>query len=196
MGIVMPTAEWENEEKKRTKGYSFEALVFLRLLRMLRESDIPLRRAVETVQDLTARFGPPGPKWEDARIFTWENRVWVYGRDKWQTLQRRQRAADMLFGSEFERLRDRTDALLIPQQFQGSVEIDPSIRNGLPIVTGTTFPTSIIHAMRQQKMSHSDIQREYPFIPLRKVKGAALYEEFLDEASSLSEGASRLANTG
>ena len=69
--IVLESIEWENEEGKREVGYTFDALVYLRLIRMLRENNIVLRKAVHAVSELTKRFGPPSPAWQSVRIFSW-----------------------------------------------------------------------------------------------------------------------------
>ena len=181
--IVMESIEWENEEGSREAGFTFDALVFLRLIRMLRDHDVALRKAVVAVSELTKRFGPPGPAWEAVRIFSWDDDVFVHRADEWETTtatRNSQRAADVLFGEEFKQLRDRSDALLVPRRFQRHVEIDPLKRNGHPVVRGTTVPTSVIHALRIQSLSFADIRQEYPFISIQAAQRAHKFEHFLD----------------
>ena len=95
-----------------------------------------------------------------------------------------QRAADVLFGEEFSNLRDRSDALLVPRKFQRYVEIDPSRKNGQPVVVGTTIPTSVIHAFRNRGLSFADIRHEYPFISIQAATVAHRFEQFLDLESA------------
>jgi hypothetical protein len=148
---------------------------------MMRRQGVTLLKAVEAVKSLRLRFGPPGKRWADAQIFTEYGDVFVYAADEWETTKHRQKIADQLFGKEFSRLRDRADALLIPPQFQPSVEIDPAIKNGLPIVLSTSMQTSVIHGLRQ-RYGYDDIRAMYPSIPRDLLVGANEYEDFLDRA--------------
>jgi uncharacterized protein (DUF433 family) len=182
-GIVGKTISWTNETGKTEEGYSYEGLIFLRLIKMLRDKDVSLRRAVVAVRELRRRFGPPGPMWEQARIFHDGVDVFVYGSDEWGTTvatRNSQRAAEELFGEEFRLLRDRTDALLIPTEFQPFVEIDPHVHNGLPIILGTGITTMLVHRLNRQGLSYEQICSEYPDIKLLSVAGAVQYERFLD----------------
>jgi DNA-binding transcriptional MerR regulator len=152
-GIIVQTIDWESEEGELKQGYSYEGLIFLRLIRMLREENVPLRRSVIAVRELRRRFGPPGPLWEEARIFHDRRDVFVYGRDEWGTTvatRNSQRLMEELFGEEFRSLKERTDDLLIPSAFRDHVEIDPRIHNGLPIIFGTAVTTSLVHSLNQQ----------------------------------------------
>ena len=187
-GVVIPSAEWVDEQDKTHRGHTFETLVFLRLIRMLREKRITLLESVKAVKSLRDRFGPPGKRWAEAKIFAEHGVVYVYDRDEWQTTvatRGHQKVADSLFGDEFARLRDRADALLIPNQFMYHVEIDPAIRNGLPIVLYTSVLTSVIHSFRQQGHKYDEIHDMYPFISKRTISGADKYEGFLDGVSAV-----------
>jgi len=185
-GVIVPSVEWVDEQGKAQVGYTFESLVFLRLTRMLREQHITLFKAVEAVCSLRHRFGPVGSSWAEARIFADTGNVFVYKRDEWETTMAptHQRVIEQLFGEEFARLRDRADALLIPNEFMRFVEIDPTIRNGLPIVRNTTLQTSAIHSLRQQNYKYEQIRAMYPFIERRMIIGADRYEDFLDTPMS------------
>jgi len=157
--------------------------VLMRLIRMLREKNITLIKAVEAVRSLRERFGPPGKRWADARIFAQNRDVFVYSADEWETTvatRHGQKAADFLFGAEFALLRDRADALLIPRNYMQYVEIDPIIRNGLPIVLDTSVLTSVIHGLRQKGDTYDRIQSMYPFILRKTIIGTEKYERFLD----------------
>jgi uncharacterized protein (DUF433 family)/DNA-binding transcriptional MerR regulator len=182
-GIIFPTLFATDTEGTETAGYTFEAVVYLRLLRMLRERHTPLAKAVQAVKHLRKRFGPPGPCWEEARIFIQGHDVFVHSRDEWDvTVPTRsgQKAATMLLGEEFAQLRERADALLVPRQFWPSVEIDPEVRSGLPVIRGTTMPTAVPYAMRRRGESLRSIQTAYPHLSLSQIKGAIAFERFLD----------------
>ena len=181
--ILLETIEWEDEEEEREIGYTFDTLVYMRLLRMLRDNDVSLRKAVEGVSSLTDRFGPPGPAWERARLFVYRSDLYVHAKDEWKTTvvtRGGQKSADVLFGDEFQRLRDRADALLVPREFQNRVEIDPAKRNGHPVIVGTTVPTSLVYEMVKAGHNVSEIHREFPFLPLASVKAAQRFEHYLD----------------
>lgn len=182
-GIVVPTIRWIDELEHEQNGYSFNGIVYLRLIKMLRDARVSLEKSVEVVYHLTARFGPPSTSWEEARIFRYGRDIDVYGKDEWRTTvatKGGQKAWDELFGEEFIQLRDRADALLIPTRYQRYVEIDPHVRDGLPVVRATTIQTNLMHALRLQGQTHVEIQQDYPVLTLPQVKGADAYESFLD----------------
>jgi len=186
-GVIVPSVEWIDEDSKSHLGHTFETVVFLRLLKMIRDEGITLIKAVEAVKSLRDRFGPPGKAWTNARIFVEHKDVYVYARDVWGTTvstRHEQKLADPIFGKEFALLKDRADALLIPSEFQMYVEIDPVIRNGLPIVLNTSVQTSIIHSLRQQDYKYEDIHDMYPIISCESIIGANAYENFLDKVSA------------
>lgn len=185
-GIVIPSVEWTNERGKIHIGHTFETVVFLRLIRLLREKGITLFTSVKAVKLLRDRFGPPSKKWADVKIWVDQKDVYVYdARDGWDSTvvtKSHQKLAEFLFGKEFVQLKDRADALLIPEQFLKHVEIDPYIQNGLPIILGTSVVTSLVHKLRFQGYEYPDIQEMYSFIPNKKIIGAEEYETFLDKA--------------
>jgi uncharacterized protein (DUF433 family) len=186
-GIIVPRLKIQVDDEPPEWGYTFTEVVYLRLLRMLRERSIPLEEAVKTVKHLEARWGPPSPAWSDVRIFTQGRHVYVEGKDEWEVTdatQGGQKVATILFGEEFERLRERADALLIPAQFRSFVEIDPSVRSGLPIVRGTTIETNLLYNLREQGHSYQGIHDYYPIISLAKIKGAIKYEDFLESEAA------------
>lgn len=188
-GIIVPTAKWIDELNNKHLGYTFETVVFLRLIRILREKDISLLKSVNTIQQLKRRFGSPSKKWADARIFIDNEDAYVYEKndmDKWGTTvatKYNQRVAEFIFGEEFVLLKNRADALLIPSQFMDSVEIDPTIQNGLPLVLDTKILTSAIHMLSLQGYETYRIHKMYSFIPEDKIIGAEGYEKYLDKMS-------------
>jgi uncharacterized protein (DUF433 family) len=190
-GIIIPTVKWVDEQNKEYLGHTFDTVVFMRLLRLLRERHISLFKSVNAIQQLKKRFGAPGKRWANAKIFADKNDAYVYedtdkSKDNWGVTvatKYNQRIADVMFGEEFTLLKDRADALLIPSEFMNSVEIDPSIQNGLPIVLDTKILTDSIHKLSLQSYELKDIQKMYPFIPLSKIRGAEEYETYLDRVN-------------
>ena len=186
-GVIVPSARWTDELDKTHLGYTFETVVFLRLIRMLRGKNVTLLDAVTAMKLLRERFGSPSIDWAGIGIFVYgKGNVYVHRQDDWGTTsltRPHQKVAELLFGTEFQRLKERADALLVPNEFLDYVEIDPSIQNGLPIVEGTTVLTGVIHRLRKQEYEYMDIQQMYPFISDTKIIGAEAYELFLDKAS-------------
>ncbi len=188
-GIIIPTVTWIDEFHKEHAGHSFETVVFMRLLRLLRDKDISLYMAVGALRRLKERFGTPSRRWADARLFVYRQDAFVYeekDRDKRGTTavtRYNQKVLDIIFGEHFAFLKERADALLIPERFMNFVEIDPAVQNGLPIVLGTKIMTSIIHDLSLQNYRPEDIHSMYPFIPKARIVGAEEYEAFLDKPS-------------
>jgi uncharacterized protein (DUF433 family) len=187
-GIVIPSVKWIDEKNNEYVGHTFETVVFLRLIRLLREKGIPLVESVKSVKRLRDRFGAPSKGWAEAKIFVAaEDVVTYYAKDGWDSTdvtKGHQKVAEIILGDEFKRLKERADALLIPEQFLPYVEIDPSIQNGLPIILDTSMQTSLIHRLRQSGHSYDDIYDMYPFIPNNKIVGAERYEKFLDRVTA------------
>ena len=183
-GIIIPRIVWTDDEEKTTLGYSFEALVYLRLLRLLREERKPLEKAVRCLQSLQERFGPPGPSWADVRIFTQAGDVFVEQKDDdWgvtAATRHGQKVATILFGQEFEDLRQRADALLVPRKFRDTVIVDPDIRTGYPVIQGTTLETRLPYQLREAGQNERAIRDAYPILTLPQIKGAIRYERLLD----------------
>lgn len=182
-GIVVPTLE----DPGGARGYTFEALVYLRLLRMLRDKKITLAHSVRALDHLRERFGLPGPGWEAARIFVADGNVFVENKDVWAVTvatKAGQKAAESLFDREFENLRRRADALLVPSQFQAVVAIDPTIRNGVPIVRGTTLPTAAVYQLAGRKVSVPRAKQAYPWLSDEQARGALQFERFLDRVAA------------
>ncbi|MFC2008427.1 hypothetical protein ACFLT0_01895 [Chloroflexota bacterium] len=185
-GIVIPSVEWTDELNKVHTGHNFETVVFLRIIRLLRNKGLSLFTAVRTVRSIRKRLGTPSVRWANAKFFIRNRDIIVNDEtDGWEytvATKGHQKVAELLFGDEFKRLKERADALLIPEQFMDYVEIDPSIQNGLPIIFGTTVLTNVVHQLNIQRYEYSDIKDMYPFVPIDKIIGAGDYELFLDRA--------------
>jgi hypothetical protein len=68
-GIIIPAVTWIDENKKSHQGHTFETVVFIKLLRLLRERNISLFKAVKALNEIRERFGPPSTRWAGAKIF-------------------------------------------------------------------------------------------------------------------------------
>lgn len=184
-GVVVPSVEWIDERNKVHIGHNFETVVFLRLIRLLREKDVTLVDAVMAIKSLRERFGTPSKRWSDAKIFVNHKHAYAYDKkDDWGTTvvtQGNQKVADFLLGEEFSHLKERADALLIPEQFIEYVEIDPAVKSGLPIILGTSVLTSLIHTLKSQGYGYTIIHEMYPFLETKKIIGADQYETYLDQ---------------
>lgn len=187
-GIVPPTVQWVNEQGEETSGYTFEGLVYLRLIRMLRKMTppFPLRKVVSTVDYLKTHFGPPGPKWVEARIVSDGNALWIQK----PVLAAASRAGQMPFKEwfvrEFELFGQREDALMIPLGFLRWVEIKPALRNGMPVVKGTGIETGIIHAAFHQGLTVGDVKSWCPFLTPSQISHSEGFEKFLDAQEALA----------
>lgn len=182
-GIVVPTSKWIDEDDREVQGYSFEGLVYLRLVRLLRSEDFPMRAVVDAVNHLKDVFGSPGPKWEEARIFSDSRDIWVAHRDDWEVTsasRKGQKAAHVLLGPEFALLKQRADALLVPGDFAPYVEVNPGVRSGLPVIRRTTIQTATIHRLHLTGLSYQRIAEYYPHLSRNQIVRANRFEKFLD----------------
>ncbi|MBA7697756.1 hypothetical protein ES703_106426 [subsurface metagenome] len=185
-GIVIPSVEWTDELNKVHIGHTFETVVFFRIIRLLRDKGTSLLTAVRAVKSIRERLGTPSVRWANAKFFVRNKEIIVSDEtDGWESTvatKGHQKVAELLFGDEFKRLKERADALLIPEQFMDYVEIDPSIQNGLPIILGTTILTDVIYKLHIQGYEYPDIKDMYPFVSDDKIIGTRDYELFLDRA--------------
>ncbi|TAK21772.1 MAG: MerR family transcriptional regulator [Chloroflexota bacterium] len=182
-GIVTPTVEVATDDGRPERGYTFASVVYLRLLRMLREEHFSLEQAVRALRSLEGRFGPPGGGWADARIVVDKRQLYAYRKDEWGTTvptQGNQKIADPLFGAQFAAMRARPDELLVPMEFQRFVRIDPTVRGGAPVVIGTTIETGTIYRLSKRLRAVKRVHDYYPHVPEPKIAGAVRYEKFLD----------------
>lgn len=186
IGVILPSVAYTNDDGKTEKGYDFDALLLARLLRVLREHKVGLKRAVATLRHCIARFGPPGPAWAEVKVFAFDGgQVFTYiEKDGWETTvptKGGQKAAEDLFGAEFYELKENADALLIPKNFIKCVQIDPEIRDGMPVVRGTRIRTSTLQDMVEANWTpRLVVDLAYPHLTEEQVECAEEYERFLD----------------
>jgi uncharacterized protein (DUF433 family) len=181
-GIIVPTLAWTDEDGKTREGYSFQDVLYMRLVAILRPKH-PMRDVVYALKHITDRVGPPGPRWANVVIVP-DAEVWVkVPDDKWgrtSAMRGGQRGWEEFFGEAFQQLQQRSDALLVPQGFAKHVEVDPATRNGAPIIRSTTITTKVVHTLRKQGMSIDDILEYYPVLKRVQATKAGRYENFLD----------------
>lgn len=188
MGLIPRDLVFVGFSGDEDEGYSFESLVYLRVVRMLRQYE-SLQRAVDTVRHLIDRFGSPGPDWADARLLVEGSHVLVIARDEWQVtnVQHKTRLMhQIVFEEDFEQLRARADALLIPREFQEYIEIDPSVASGYPTVRGTAVRSSVLYALHSRDYSQKKIAQEYPFLNRAQIRKAVDFEHFLDYSAKVA----------
>ena len=182
-GIVPAVTRWTDERSNESYGYTFEGLVYLRLIRLLRSMRFPMRKIVSTVQWLADNVGPPGLKWADARIVSNKRDLWIQQPVTAAASRGGQIALPnlVLFQREFALFSEREDALLVPWDFMRWVEIKPSLRNGMPVIRNTGIETAIIHAAFRHGLTTEDIKRQYPFLREPQIRHSERYELSLDE---------------
>jgi len=113
--------------------------------------------------------------------------VFVEGADTWEiTTATRggQQAAQVLMGEAFAAMRERADTLLVPRAYQATVEIDPRVRSGQPVVRHTSIPSAVIYRLHQRGLDSRRIREAYPQLSPAQIKGAVAFEHFLDEAAA------------
>ena len=184
-GVIVPSLEFTDEDGKSSWGYNYEALMLARMLRILRENHVGLRRAVATLRHCLERFGPPGPVWAEVKIFVFEgSEVFTYREDEWDStapVRAGQKAAEQLFGEDFSLVKENADALLVPKQFLEWVQIDPDIRDGSPVVRGTRIRTQTLRGMIDANWTPLlVVDLAYPHLNEKQVRNAVEYERFLD----------------
>ena len=183
-GYVVSNWEYVDEDGKAQFGYDFEALLLMRLLKMMRENHVGMSNAIHVLRHCVDRFGPPGPSWEDISVFVFEGGdVFAHRADKWETTtatRHGQKAAEELFGPDFRKLRQGADALLIPDEFLRFVEINPDILDGAPVVRETRIKTAVLHAMVKLGRTTKDIVHNvYPFLTNIQIEKAVGFERSL-----------------
>ena len=116
------------------------------------------------------------------RLETSNLSLWVDHSDDWEVTaatRHGQKAFHELFGPEFALLRQRADALLIPSKFSKSLEMNPSVRNGHPIIRKTRIETNTIRALRKEGLSYSQIREYYPFLSPKQISQSDKFEQYL-----------------
>ena len=81
---------------------------------------------------------------------------------------------------DFRKLRQGADALLIPNEYVGYVEINPDVSDGAPVVRETRIKTAVLHAMVNVGRTTNDIMRNaYPFLTHVQIDSAVGFERSL-----------------
>lgn len=190
MGIIRPTLELrDGSGKVYAEGYSYADMSLIRLLRALRDGKLDLKSARIALNHLYERLGPPDKGWADARVFIVGHHIYTelpldtFGVT--DATHMGQVVETRLFGDLFAELRaaEEDASLIIPQQFWGTVEVNPNVKGGQPVIKGTRLPTASVAALARSGTSLNHLQRLYPTIAKEMLKKAIEYEEYLDKAA-------------
>jgi uncharacterized protein (DUF433 family)/DNA-binding transcriptional MerR regulator len=186
---VKPAVELIGESGAYARGYSYQQLAFIRVLRDLREHGISLLSAVAAVKHLADRFGDPSSEWATAKVGVAGGHLWVYGYDGWgttdaslsgQTIQT-QLLEDLL--PEFHDLAPG-DSVVVPSAFRKHIAIDPKIMGGEPVLRGYGVPTSTLITMFERYGRSLDkLIKVYRPIPRESIENGILYQRSLSQAA-------------
>ena len=192
-GVVTPSRRIVAPDNRIVaEGFSFADLGYLHLLRHLRKHDVPLEDAVRFLVSAFSRFGSPGPKWKDARVFLEgsgkRRRVYLHLPDEYETTLAKpdhasQRVIDTFLGEAFIKLRERADSVLIPPDLLDDIEIDPRVADGMPVVAGTRIETAVVRDLART-MPEKRIVEMFPFLRRKQIRSAVRYEESLDKRAA------------
>lgn len=187
--IIRPTLRMHDEDGKVTAGYSFDELIYLRVVRMLRDDrHMPLELAVRSVKHIVARCGTPSPEWANARVFIDNGRVCLISDDDWPATVANmsgQALMEAVFGVEFTEMKARADALLVPRPFDKFVTVNPLVCDGQPCISAERIETSVIYRLSNRVRQLSEIRQSFPALKLNQIKMAVAFEKFLDGGGGL-----------
>jgi uncharacterized protein (DUF433 family) len=183
-GIIDPSIKVESAGAVADEGYSYADLTIIRILRELREDHINLTSAGVALRHLCERLGPVDSGWADAEVYFIGKSIFAYAPDEWDITDAT-RFGQTLFGDLFPELRQLSvgHSIVIPKQFRDSVEIDPKVMGGEPVVRNTRIPTGTLLDLADEGLSVAKIVRLYAPIPKKDIKAAIAYERFLDRAA-------------
>ena len=187
--IIAPSVHVMDNDLEVIDGYSYADLTIIKILRALREDQLDLKRAAVALRHLWDRLGPPDRGWADAHVYLVGNKIYAEKQDEWETTaatQFGQKVAIRLFGDLFEELKCKEEEgdLLVPADYRRSVEINPHVMGGQPVVRGTRVPTSILAMLKKQGKSVRQLAKLYFPVPQGAIEKAIEYEQFLDHAIS------------
>jgi uncharacterized protein (DUF433 family) len=187
-GIITPSVEMLEEGRSVAEGYSYADLTIIRLIRAFRDDRIDFASAGRALAHLYDRFGPPNQGWADARIYFVGDQIFAERPEEWMTEATHLGQGTMpeLFGEMFPELRllEAGADILVPEEYRAFVEISPEVMGGTPVIRGSRIPTSLLVALRQKGKSVSAISKAYPYTPLRLIKGALAYEDYLERSAA------------
>jgi len=186
-GIIAPSIHVMSAGEVSDEGYSYADLTIVRLLRELREDHIDLTSAGIALQHLSQRLGPVDSGWADAHVYFVGNRIYAERPDEWGITDATgfgQRLEERLFGDYFEELRrlEEGASIIIPEIFRPSVEINPDVMGGEPVVRNTRVPTAVLMELIREGTKVKEIVSWYRPIPKKDIEAAIAYERYLDAA--------------
>lgn len=182
-GVIAPNVEVEDFDGDTEHGYSFEYLVYVGLLRRLLRQGYTLNRSVRGLKHLRDRFGPPGPEWFRVRLAFDGSGFVAFKDDQWVATVATsggQKLAEKVVAIDFAEFGNRLDAVIIPAEFLPFVEMDPAVRDGMPVMRGTTIRTNVVYRLSLDGLSPEAIQHSYPKLTIEQISRAIEYERSLD----------------
>ena len=173
-------------DKLTAEGYSYADLTLIRVLKALRDKHLSFISAGNALRHLYSRLGPPSKGWANERVYVVDGHIYADRPDEWAVTDATglgQKVAEVMFGDLFEELRDLEEgaSLIVPTEFRNSVQIDPAIMGGEPVIRGTRLPTAAVATMLAKYKSLDKLAQLYRPIPRDKLERAIEYEEFLDK---------------
>ena len=170
--------------KVSAEGYSYADLTLVRILKALRDKKLNFEGVGNALRHLYERLGPPSKGWAKEHVYVDGGHIFVDRPDNWEvTADAGQKVAELMFGDLFDELRDLEEgtSLVVPSQFRNSVQIDPLIMGGEPVIRGTRLPTATVATMLERYKSLGKLAQLYKPIPREKLEKAVEYERYLDE---------------
>jgi uncharacterized protein (DUF433 family) len=166
----------------RTRAvYSYQDVVALRAFVYLRTQGVSLqrvRKAIANLRDLgetshlsSYRLVAVGK--DVAWIASDESAVDLTGRPGQQVIAE---MVDIL--SEFHAPRDRK---VVPLHHpKPGLDVDPEVRGGFPVITGTRVPYDVVAALLDDGVSEEDVASFYPTVPPDAARGAREFARYVD----------------
>lgn len=191
-GVVTPSRRLIAADNQIiAEGFSFADVRYLAVLRYLRSRAVPLEYAVDVIRHLFDRFGPPGPSWKAAIIQGKGKEVYAFAKDKWgATLVVKGGGGQKFFESLntsvirlIEEASRSPDAILVPEEYRDSVEINPCVAGGMPVVRGNRVPTAVLRAMADNMSSARIAKNVYSFLTAKQIDKAVAFERYLDRGA-------------
>lgn len=182
-----------------SQGFSLADVGYLHLLRHLRDRGVSLEEATAHLNALMRRFGPPGPRWQRARLTVvatghrradgnHAHKFIASVPDEWtdtMAIRGKQGASQKVWLDILDILPDQVslEAILIPPEFLPHVEIDGALQDGLPVARGTAIRTASIRELLNT-MTIDELCRDiYPHVPRATAIASRDFERALDHAA-------------
>jgi len=171
-GFFKPEHASENRREAYSRVYSFQDLIGLRTLAMLRKAyKVPMWHLVEVAGELEHSVDRP---WSETTLYVLNRRVYFDEPDSGRTrevagiqyaLLRLESVAGEV-GREVEKLRAR------PADTIGQIEHHRNVMHNALVIAGTRIPVRTIHEFMEAGYSAAEIIREFPTLTEADVRAA------------------------